>query len=104
MDKKDAIEIATRYVKLISQKYQIENAIMFGSFAKGSQNADSDIDIAIVFSVIDDIIERQIDLMNMRRDEDLIIEPHPFALKSFNNTNPIAVEIMKNGIDLLTAA
>jgi len=57
MDKKEAIKIAKRYVDSIRKKYQIENAILFGSFAKGTNHPDSDIDIAIVFKAVDDVID-----------------------------------------------
>jgi predicted nucleotidyltransferase len=49
MDKKEALRIAKRYIDSISDKFQIESAILFGSFAKGTNHPDSDIDIAIVF-------------------------------------------------------
>ena len=57
MDKSAAIKIAKSYVELIRQKYQIENVILFGSYAKGTNNADSDIDLAIIFKSVDDIID-----------------------------------------------
>ncbi len=104
MDKNEAIKTAKRYVELISSKFQIESAILFGSFAKGTNNQDSDIDIAIVFKSVDDIIDLQIQLMQMRTDEDLLIEPHPFKISDFNISNPMVAEIKKNGIDILTHA
>ena len=45
MDKSEAIKIVQRYLSNVSGKYQIENAIIFGSFAKGKQKYGSDIDI-----------------------------------------------------------
>ena len=78
MDKNEAIKLAQGYIRRISRKYQIENAILFGSFATGTNHADSDIDIAIIFRSADDIIDLQIELMKMRNDDDLLIEPHPF--------------------------
>ena len=104
MDKNEAIKIAKRYIETISRKYQIENAILFGSFAKGTNHPDSDIDIAIVFSSIDDIIDLQIELMQMRSDDDLLIEPHPFKKTDFHISNPIAAEIIRNGIEILNHA
>jgi predicted nucleotidyltransferase len=100
MDKNEAIKIAKRYIDSISKKYPIENAILFGSFAKGTNNADSDIDVAIVFKKIDDIVDMQIELMCLRSDDDLLIEPHPFVTSEFQNTNPIVAEILKNGIEI----
>jgi len=104
MDKADAIKIAERYISMVCKKYEIENAILFGSFAKGTNNSDSDIDLAIIFKSIDDIIDLQIDLMKIRTDDDLLIEPHPFRINDFNISNPIVSEILKNGIEILDYA
>ena len=101
MDKAEAIKVAKRYIDSVSKIYQIENAFIFGSFAKGTNHADSDIDVAIVFSNVDDIIELQIELMCLRSDEDLLIEPHPFTLSDFKDTNPVVSEILKNSINII---
>lgn len=100
MDKREAIKIAKRYLNTVSRRYQIESVILFGSFAKGTSHADSDIDLAIIFKSIDDIIEMQIDLMKLRTDDDLLIEPHPFKMSDFNISNPVVSEILKYGIEL----
>ncbi len=98
MDKGEALKIATRYVDTISSKYVILQAFMFGSFAKGTNHADSDIDIAIVLKNASDIIDTQIDMMKLRRKVDLRIEPHPFAITDFTLENPVVNEILKSGI------
>ncbi len=98
MDKKDALSIARAYVDSIRAKYSISQAILFGSFAKGTNHDDSDIDVAIVVNNVTDIIDTQIDLMKLRRKIDLRIEPHPFMTRDFNNNNPVVNEILKYGI------
>lgn len=100
MDKIEAIKIAKRYIDSISTKYQIESAFLFGSFAKGTNHNDSDIDLAIVLKKVDDIFDVQIDLMCLRSDDDLLIEPHPFVQSDFNNSNPLVAEILTNGIEI----
>lgn len=100
MDKNEAINIAKKYIDSISKKYQIENVILFGSFAKKTNNDNSDIDLAILFKNVDDIIDLQIELMCLRSDDDLLIEPHPFILSDFNITNPLVAEILRNGIEI----
>lgn len=100
MDKRDAIEIAKRYVSNLMSKYNIERAYLYGSFAKGTAHKDSDIDLAIVLTSFSDIIDVQIDLMQMRTDDDLMIEPHPFRKEDFNINNPVVAEILKNGIEI----
>jgi predicted nucleotidyltransferase len=98
MDKREALRIAGVYIDFISTKYNIKQAILFGSFAKGTNHDDSDIDIAIIVSNVVDIIDTQIDLMKLRRKIDLRIEPHPFMIGDFNRSNPVVNEILKYGI------
>ncbi len=100
MDKSEALEVARNYVSIVNSKFEVEKAYLFGSFAKGTQHIDSDIDLAIVFRNVDDIIEMQILLLQLRTDEDLLIEPHPFLQSDFNFSNPMAAEILRNGIQL----
>jgi uncharacterized protein len=102
MDKGEALRIAGRYIEILSSKYVILQAFVFGSFAKGTNHADSDIDIAIVLENVSDIIDTQIDMMKMRRKVDLRIEPHPFADSDFHHDNPVVYEIIKYGIEIKT--
>ena len=101
MDKGEALKIANQYIDSISTKYIILQAYMFGSFAKGTNHADSDIDIAIVVKNVSDIIDTQIDMMKLRRKVDLRIEPHPFLFMDFNEDNPVVNEILKSGIQII---
>ena len=100
MDKRQAIEIATSYIESLKGKYEVRSALLFGSFAKGTNHDDSDIDIAIVLNHVHDIIDTQAELMKLRRKIDLRIEPHPFDYKDFNRTNPVVNEILKCGINI----
>lgn len=98
MDKGEALRIASAYIDSISNKYSIRQAILFGSFAKGTNHDDSDIDIDIIVNNEVDIIDTQIELMKLRRKIDLRIEPHPFMTSDFNQSNPVVNEILKYGI------
>ncbi len=100
MDKIEAIKIAERYAAVIEQKFQIESVILFGSYAKGTNRTDSDIDLAIIFKTIDDVFEMQVELLSLRSDDDLLIEPHPFTVADFKQTNPVVAEILKSGIEI----
>ena len=48
MDKGVALRIEGAYIDSLSTKYSVRQAILFGSFAKGINHKDGDIDIAIV--------------------------------------------------------
>jgi predicted nucleotidyltransferase len=101
MDKKDAIIAAQRYVNVVRAKYPLTRAMVFGSYAKGTNHADSDIDVAIVLKNADNLFDTQIALMCLRNDDDLLIEPHVFREKDFTSDNPFVHEILRGSISLL---
>lgn len=100
MDKRDAIDLAVKYANTVKSKYDFVKIILFGSYAKGTYNEDSDIDIAVILKDYNNLIDIQVDLMRLRRKIDSRIEPHPFREKDFNITNPLVSEIIKYGQDI----
>jgi predicted nucleotidyltransferase len=48
MGKADVIENIRKFSSELSKKIKFKKIILFGSFARGNANADSDIDIAVV--------------------------------------------------------
>ena len=95
------IETAKRYIRIIPESMELKKASLFGSYAKGNQNIDSDIDIAVVVGKMDDFFSIQMELMRLRRTVDLRIEPHPIWEGDFNIQNPFAFEIQNTGIELI---
>lgn len=57
-------------------------------------------DLAFVFDNLADTFETQVELMKMRRKFDTKIESHVFIESEFNNSNPLADEILTYGIGL----
>lgn len=100
MDKINALRVAKEFVDTVKSKYDLQRAILFGSYAKGTNHEDSDIDIALVINNLEDSFGTQVKLMKLRRTIDLRIEPHPFSTLEFNNSNPVVIEILKNGLEI----
>ncbi|MGB5156745.1 MAG: nucleotidyltransferase domain-containing protein [Desulfobacterales bacterium] len=101
MDKRKAPEIAINYIDFLRKRdTSIKKAYLFGSYAKGTADADSDIDLAIVFENLSDTFDMQVLLMKLRRKFDNKIEPHAFRDSDFNTSNPVANEIFKYGIEI----
>ena len=100
MDKADAIDIAQKYAGAVKGNFNFVKVILFGSYAKGNFNDDSDIDIAIIFDDYNNLIDMQLELMRLRRKIDSRIEPHPFREKDFNLSNPLVNEIIKYGYEI----
>ena len=93
------MESIQKYIEKISQYYKIEAIILFGSYAKGTESEDSDIDIAIVSDDFDDIYDCMAILMGMTWDIDARIEPHPITTEDYENiSNPFVREVINTGI------
>ena len=97
---RSVLETAKRYIRQIPADMDLKKAFLFGSYARGVQREDSDIDIALVVGKMEDFFILQMQLMRLRRKIDLRIEPHPIGEMDFNNENPFAWEITKTGIEL----
>lgn len=84
--------------RLEKNNVKVWRMYLFGSYAKGTFDSDSDIDLA-VFLDRDDIegFKEQVELMRLRWDIDLSIEPHAFARTDFDETDPFINEIIKTG-------
>jgi uncharacterized protein len=104
MDKTVVLNIAREYADAVKANYSFIRIILFGSYAKGNFNDDSDIDIAIVFKDYNNLIDIQLELMRLRRKIDSRIEPHPFRESEFELSNPIVNEILKYGQEIKTSA
>jgi predicted nucleotidyltransferase len=98
----DIDKILQHFLNEVQQKYHLVSAYLYGSFAKGTSNKWSDIDVAIIspdFS--DDLFEERLKLMKVAASIDDRIEPKPFKKELFDPNDPLVDEIQKNGIQLL---
>lgn len=94
------IETALLFVNQIPKELGVKKSYLFGSYAKGTEREDSDIDIAVVLENMNNFFEVQMLLMRLRRKIDIRIEPHPINVKDFNESNPFAYEIAKTGLEI----
>ena len=94
------INTVITYTKTVLNKYNIVSVWIFGSFAKGTEQENSDIDIAVVFENLNDKFQAQFNLMKMRRKIDIRIEPHPLDKPDSNVTNQFADEIQRTGLKI----
>ena len=104
MDKTDVMNVAQLYADAVHSKFDFIKIILFGSYAKGNFNDDSDIDIAVVFKDYGNLLNVQLELMRIRRNIDSRIEPHPFRESEFDLSNPLVNEIIKYGKEIRTKA
>ena len=100
MDKREAVKLAQKFIKIVKDNYPLQRAYLFGSYVKGNYHEESDIDIAFVFKEVENTYFMQLELMRLRRKLDSRIEPHPFGESDFVDTNPLVAEIMKYGNEI----
>ena len=103
MDQKEAFRIVEDFVRFLrSEGYNIKKAYIFGSYAKGVYNDDSDIDLAIILKSLQNGYLMRIDLMKLSRKFDSRIEPHPFDEEDFRHLSyPLVREILQTGVSVL---
>lgn len=94
----DVLNNVEKYVREISKYYNIQEVYLFGSYAKGTNNEDSDIDVAIIINSDSNIFDLMVELMMLTQNIDLRIEPYPIKVKDFENGNPFVQEVIDTGI------
>ena len=83
MAEKPIIEKVRQYAEAVRSRFPVKCILLFGSFAKGTQSPDSDIDVAVVLEEEpSDLLDTQRELYRLRRSIDVRIEP-----KLVDNTN-----------------
>ena len=102
MDQANALAISRNYLKRLKEaNLNISDAWLFGSYAKGNQHKDSDIDIAIIIN--DNLpvtFETEVKMMTCRKGEEILIEPHVFSKCDFEQSLPLVDQIIKFGVPI----
>lgn len=96
----ELMQIIQKYVDKILENYNVEAIILFGSYAKGTEHEDSDIDIAVITDDIEnDIFDEEVKLMILRRGIDYRIEPHIIRIQDYKEVStPFIQEVINTGI------
>jgi predicted nucleotidyltransferase len=101
--RKSEVEKIYEFVQLLKQQgVNVSKVILFGSYAKGRANPDSDIDIVIVSTQFgQDAAEEMMLLRKIALKVDSHIEPVPLSPEDLNdNYSTFAQEIKRYGIEV----
>lgn len=93
-------DIVDKYIAIVKENYNVVAIILFGSYVKGTETKDSDIDIAVVTDDIKtDKFNEEVKLTLLRRKIDSRIEPHIIKVEEYeNDETPFIVEVKNTGI------
>ena len=93
-----------KFAKEVRKDNDVDAVLIFGSYAKGTQDENSDIDVAIVLKKIENRFDEMGRLYNYTWNTDTRIEPHPINTDDYLNGNSfLAHEIKQHGIQIYAA-
>jgi len=99
MDQAEAINKVKEYKLLLNNHFTLEKVYLFGSYARNTNRADSDIDVAIVVSHIEgDYFSIHPLLWKLRRQIDDRIEP--ILIERDHDRSDFLSEIQSYGIEI----
>ncbi|MFA5575697.1 MAG: nucleotidyltransferase domain-containing protein [Tissierellaceae bacterium] len=95
--------IIENYLKDLSSEIDIDKAILFGSYAKGNYDADSDIDLAIFsdsFKEMERVESIKYLLKRARKYRGVDLQPISFTKQDYAEGVGIVEEVLKTGIEV----
>ena len=103
-DSKNVIAIVQQYIADVKKAMPIDKVYLYGSYAKGTQQDNSDVDICFFSRAFE--TRRNLDILTelfylkIKYDKDVLIEPYAFPVSELNNDNPFVKEILRTGREI----
>jgi len=105
MSEREIDRIIKTYISLLnSSGIPIEKAFLFGSYARGEANVDSDIDIMLISEMFDSgNAELKATVWGLTRKVDTHIEPYIVGMKRFisDDVSPLLQIVRKEGKEII---
>ncbi len=99
MNQKEVLNIASKYADSVRNILSVRGIYLYGSWARGTAEKDSDIDIAVIVDELpDDYLGTLALLWKLTRGEEIDIEP--VLLESDDDKSGFLKTILKTGIPL----
>lgn len=96
--------VITEFLQKVRSRHSLKQAYLFGSYAKGTAVASSDIDLALVFDHLDHsgLFDEAFEVFHEAQELNPFLEPICFSREEFEDEQtPIVYEIKHTGIELL---
>lgn len=96
LDKGAVVNVVERYADAVKSEFAPAAIVLFGSYANGTPNDDSDIDVGVVFNgFTGEWLKTSSRLWGLREDISLYIEPH--LLDSSDDKSGFVNHVYKTG-------
>lgn len=100
LSRDEAINLVRRYKQAIASCFSTQpKVMMFGSYAKGTPNVWSDIDVAVIVPKVDESKWLETSVALGMAVDDISLRIEPILLEEHENT-PIYHEVMRTGVAL----
>ena len=92
------------YITDVKKAMPIDKVYMYGSYVKGTQREDSDVDLCFFSHSFES--KRSLDVLTelfylkTKYDKYLLIQPNAFPTSEIQNDNPFVKEILNTGVEL----
>jgi predicted nucleotidyltransferase len=105
IDAKAVMDTVEKYVADVKNVYPIDKVYLYGSYARGTQSWDSDVDLCFFLRSLDSgrSADIGITLLGMTRKYDprICIEPRIFPASELDNDNPFVKEVLRTGYEIV---
>ena len=103
-DFETVITVVQQYIADVKKVMPIDKVYLYGSYAKGLQRENSDIDICFFSQAFEsrhslDILT-ELFYLKVKYDKDVLIEPNAFPVSALYNDNPFVKEIIRTGREI----
>ena len=91
------------YARDVCSSFSVDKVVLYGSYAKGSADEQSDIDVCFFMHSFGEL--RRVDVIGellrlMRNHKGVYFEPIAFPTSELYNDNPFVNEILRTGIEV----
>jgi len=102
-DTKTIVQTSKQYAEDVSRALPVDKVVLFGSYAKGTATAQSDIDLCFFLSSFNG--ERRVDILKRLfklagKYKGIYFEPTAFPSSEIKKGNPFVKEILSSGIEI----
>ena len=97
--------IVQQYIADVKKAMPIDKVYLYGSYAKGTQRENSDIDLCFFSQAFES--RRSLDILTelfylkIKYDKDLLIDPNAFPTSELYNDNPFVKEVLRTGREIV---
>jgi len=104
-DTENVTNIIQQYIADVKKAMPIDKVYLYGSYAKGAQRENSDVDLCFFSQAFES--SRSLDILTelfylkIKYDKDILIEPNAFPTSELYSDDPFVKEVLRTGREIV---